>query len=62
MICQVEDNVEEVIVDLAAAKGQSQPIIVIQKTLKSKTTKHLQHNLTLININSYCNIFFNIHI
>jgi ATP-dependent Clp protease ATP-binding subunit ClpX len=34
-----EDNVEEVIVDLAAAKGQSQPIIVHTKNIKSKEEK-----------------------
>ena len=35
-----KDNIEEVVVDAAAAKGQSQPIIVHSKTdNKSKTSK-----------------------
>ena len=34
-----EDNVVEVIVDLAAVKGQSQPIIVHSKNIKSKEEK-----------------------
>ena len=34
-----EDNVEEVIVDLAAAKGQSQPVIVHSKNFKIKAEK-----------------------
>ena len=35
-----QDNIEEVIVDLASAKGQSQPIIVHSKTEnKTKTNK-----------------------
>jgi len=34
-----EDNVEEVIVDLGAAKGQSQPVIVHSKNTKSKAEK-----------------------
>ena len=35
-----QDNIEEVIVDLASAKGQSQPIIVHSKTdNKTKTNK-----------------------
>ena len=34
-----EENVEEVIVDLAAAKGESQPVIVHSKNIKSKEEK-----------------------
>ena len=35
-----QENIEEVIVDSSAAKGQSQPIIVhSKKDSKSKTTK-----------------------
>ena len=34
-----KDNIEEVIVDAGAAKGQSQPIIVHSKTDKSKSSK-----------------------
>ena len=34
-----EENVEEVIVDLGAAKSQSQPIIVHSKTSKAKSDK-----------------------
>ena len=34
-----QDNVEEVIIDMGAAKGQSQPIIVHSKTSKSKSEK-----------------------
>ena len=34
-----QDNIEEVIIDVSAAKGQSQPIIVHSKTDKSKSSK-----------------------
>jgi ATP-dependent Clp protease ATP-binding subunit ClpX len=34
-----EENVDEVIVDLGAAKGQSQPIIVHSKNIKRKSEK-----------------------
>ena len=34
-----EDNVQEVIIDSGAAKGQSQPIIVHSKNNKNKTDK-----------------------
>ena len=38
--CMDFDNIEEVIIDASAAKGQSQPIIVHSKTdNKSKTSK-----------------------
>ena len=35
-----QDNIEEVIIDASAAKGQSQPIVVHSKTAnKSKSSK-----------------------
>jgi len=34
-----EENVDEVIVDLGAAKGQSQPIIVLSKNIRRKSEK-----------------------
>ena len=58
-----QDNIEEVIVDASAVKGQSQPIIVHSKTnQKNKTTKHQRLNTQLITHKSYCNIFYNLHI
>ena len=43
-----EENVDEVIVDLGAAKGQSQPIIVsLEKTLRESQKRHQQHNITV---------------
>ena len=34
-----QENVEEVIVDTSAAKGQSQPILIHSKNTKTKTEK-----------------------
>ena len=41
-----QDNIEEVIVDAVAAKGQSQPILVHSKAdSKSKSTNHQRLNI-----------------
>ncbi len=34
-----EENVDEVIVDLGAAKGQTEPVVVHSKNTKNKTEK-----------------------
>ena len=34
-----EDNIEEVIIDVGAAKGENEPIVVHSKSNKTKTEK-----------------------